>query len=335
MKVNRLLKKEQYSMEKAVEGYDIIGDIHGHADELKVLLEKMDYRHNGQYYSHPTRTAIFLGDFIDRGPKQRDVINIVMPMEKSGAAMSVMANHEFNALCYHTANPDKPGEWLRPRNKKNTGQHQAFLDEYLTSDKAEELQAALAWFKTLPLWIETDGIRIVHACWHEESIEALKLQLGPNNTITDELLVRASVKGSSEYNAVEVLLKGWEVRLDDGVSFQDKDGNERHEVRTKWWLKERTLLKEAAIAEPDIIKALPESEWLDPDKFIGYDESEPPLFLGHYWLIGEPKPLEHNIACLDYSVAKDGKLVAYRWDEEKSLTPNGFYWVGRQDLEEG
>jgi len=307
--------------------YDLIGDIHGHADELKALLEHMGYIHNGKYYSHPTRTAIFLGDFIDRGHQQREVINTVMPMVKSGSAMAVMANHEFNALCYHTINPEKPGEWLRPRNDKNTKQHIAFLSEYFATDMEKELHEVLAWFKTLPLWIELDGIRIVHACWHKESIEVLKPQLGPNHTITDELLVKSSVKNSSEYNAVEVLLKGWEVQLDDDVSFKDKEGNERYAVRTKWWLKERTLLKESAIAEPHVIDALPENEWLEPDKFIGYEESEPSLFLGHYWLTGEPKPLQSNIACLDYSVAKGGKLVAYRWDGENCLEQDRFEFL--------
>jgi len=314
-------------MSKKNKGYDIVGDIHGHADELKALLEHLEYSHNGENYSHPTRTAIFLGDFIDRGPKQKSVIDTVMPMVKSGAALSVMANHEFNALCYHTANLEKPGEWLRPRNTKNTEQHKHFLKEYCAEGRSEDLQEALAWFKTLPLWIEIDGIRIVHACWHDVSMETIKPQLGPNNTITDELLVKASTKYSPEYDAIEVLLKGWEVQLDGGVSFKDKYGHERHEVRTKWWLQERTLLMEAAIAEEEVINVLPEDEWLELDKFIGYDENSSPLFLGHYWLNGAPKPLKSNIACLDYSVAKDGKLVAYRWDGEKSLHKEKFIWI--------
>lgn len=49
--------------------YDLIGDIHGHAAELISLLELLGYdRHRG-YYSHPARKAVFVGDFIDRGPQ--------------------------------------------------------------------------------------------------------------------------------------------------------------------------------------------------------------------------------------------------------------------------
>ena len=46
--------------------YDLIGDIHGHADELVQLLELLDYEKAQGSYRHPDRKVIFLGDFIDR-----------------------------------------------------------------------------------------------------------------------------------------------------------------------------------------------------------------------------------------------------------------------------
>ena len=50
--------------------YDLIGDIHGHADELTELLTKLDYKLCNGAWSHDHRMVIFLGDYIDRGPKQ-------------------------------------------------------------------------------------------------------------------------------------------------------------------------------------------------------------------------------------------------------------------------
>ena len=47
--------------------YDLIGDIHGHATELKQLLQKLGYTLEEGGYRHPERKVIFLGDFIDRG----------------------------------------------------------------------------------------------------------------------------------------------------------------------------------------------------------------------------------------------------------------------------
>jgi hypothetical protein len=51
------------------------------------------------------------------------------------------------------------------------------------------------------------------------------------------------------------------------------------------------------------------------------------VFVGHYWLTGTPRQLAPNVACTDYSVAKGGKLVAYRWDGESILTEDKFKWV--------
>jgi len=63
---------------------------------------------------------------------------------------------------------------------------------------------------------------------------------------------------------------------------------------------------------------------------VEYSDEAPPVFLGHYWMEGDPEPLAPNIACLDYSVAKPGgKLVAYRWDGEQTLSQDKFIWVDR------
>ena len=85
--------------------YDLIGDIHGHATELKQLLEKLGYTLEEGGYHHPEREVIFLGDFIDRGTEILEVLQLVRPMIDSGEAKAVMGNHEFNALAYHTEDP--------------------------------------------------------------------------------------------------------------------------------------------------------------------------------------------------------------------------------------
>lgn len=65
---------------------------------------------------------------------------------------------------------------------------------------------------------------------------------------------------------------------------------------------------------------------------IGYASEKPPVFLGHCWLEGSPKPLARNIACLDYSVAKPGgRLVACRWrGGRRSTRMNSSPWSGDQ-----
>ncbi|MFC9407553.1 polynucleotide kinase-phosphatase [[Kitasatospora] papulosa] len=71
--------------------FDIIGDIHGCSSELDTLLGKLGYE-NG---SHPEgRTAVFVGDLVDRGPDSPGVLRRVMSMVSSGDALCVPGNHE-------------------------------------------------------------------------------------------------------------------------------------------------------------------------------------------------------------------------------------------------
>jgi hypothetical protein len=179
------------------QSYDIIGDIHGHYEPLKQLLEHLGYHNDGQCYRHPERLAVFLGDFIDRGPEQRSVIETVKAMIDNNSALAVMGNHEFNALCFHTEDPDRPGTYLRPRSNKNIGQHISFLNEYIGDPS--DLDKVLSWFKTLPMWLELDGIRIIHACWDPSAIEFIKQNYDKSGLITDDLLINASRKGSDAF----------------------------------------------------------------------------------------------------------------------------------------
>ena len=126
--------------------YDVIGDIHGHADKLTVLLRKLGYRDRLGAWRHPDSTAIFVGDFIDRGPGQLDTIRIVRGMLDAGTAKAVMGNHEFNAVAWYMPDPDHEGEHLRRRKAKNRHQHKAFLAE--TEHNPALHEEFVAWFLT-------------------------------------------------------------------------------------------------------------------------------------------------------------------------------------------
>ncbi|WP_234271031.1 metallophosphoesterase [Billgrantia ethanolica] len=80
--------------------YDLIGDIHGHTDALERLLAALDYQERDGLWSHAERQVIFLGDFIDRGPKQVETVRIARAMVEAGQALAVMGNHEFNAVAW-------------------------------------------------------------------------------------------------------------------------------------------------------------------------------------------------------------------------------------------
>ncbi|MFE1435786.1 polynucleotide kinase-phosphatase [Streptomyces griseoaurantiacus] len=86
--------------------FDIIGDVHGCSAELESLLGKLGYADG----VHPEgRTAVFVGDLVDRGPDSPGVLRRVMSMVKSGNALCVPGNHE-----------NKFGRHLRGRQVQHT-----------------------------------------------------------------------------------------------------------------------------------------------------------------------------------------------------------------------
>ncbi|CDR05927.1 polynucleotide kinase-phosphatase [Streptomyces iranensis] len=81
--------------------FDIIGDIHGCRSELETLLGKLGYALRRDDLGRPVdaahpegRTAVFVGDLVDRGPDSPGVLRLVMGMVASGAALCVPGNHE-------------------------------------------------------------------------------------------------------------------------------------------------------------------------------------------------------------------------------------------------
>jgi len=89
------------------EVFDIIGDIHGEADALRRLLSALGYVEQGRagFLSPAGRRALFVGDYIDRGPAIADCLRLVRAMVDSGNAIALLGNHEYNALALnHYAN---------------------------------------------------------------------------------------------------------------------------------------------------------------------------------------------------------------------------------------
>ncbi|MEU6976763.1 polynucleotide kinase-phosphatase [Streptomyces sp. NPDC046371] len=86
--------------------FDVIGDVHGCRSELEALLGKLGYVDG----HHPDgRTAVFVGDLVDRGPDSPGVLRRVMGMVAAGDALCVPGNHE-----------NKLGRWLRGRKVQRT-----------------------------------------------------------------------------------------------------------------------------------------------------------------------------------------------------------------------
>jgi hypothetical protein len=304
--------------------YDVIGDIHGYAGKLEALLHKLGYAEKAGTWVPPAgRQAVFLGDLIDRGPEQIKVVKIVRSMIDADHAHAVMGNHEFNAIGFVTPRRDGSGEHLRRHSLKNVAQHAEFLRQVGEgSDLHVEL---IEWFRSLPPVLDLGGIRAVHAWWHEPYVEHVASRLA-GRPMDDDFLQAAYDRGSAEWAAMEGLTKGLEIRLPEGHSFVDHAGVERVEVRTKWWLERPESFRDIAIVGSEQEHRLPMLPV--PGDYLGAPASGAPVFVGHYWMEGEPVPMSSKVACLDWSAAKDGPLVAYRWDGEEVIDPDKFVAAG-------
>jgi protein phosphatase len=79
--------------------FDIVGDVHGCHAELVELLTRLGYVVRPDGAEHPDgRTAVFVGDLVDRGPATPAVLKLVMGMVAAGSALCVAGNHEDKLL---------------------------------------------------------------------------------------------------------------------------------------------------------------------------------------------------------------------------------------------
>lgn len=315
--------------------YDIIGDIHGSATQLHGLLDVLGWVVDDQgVHRHPdaARQAIFVGDLIDRGGEQLATLETVSAMVEAGSARIVMGNHEFNAISYATEHPDRNGEHLRPRSDKNRRQHVQFLEQIDESERPRWID----WFRTLPIWLDLGDLRIVHACWHQPSVDLLKEQFGSNHFPGGDVgFVRANRRGDAVWEAIEVLLKGPEIELAAyGLpDYSDKDGNPRAAARARWWNAEATTLNllidipDGTMTTDDLeYPPIPEVACQPRDRQLVYQDPIPVVY-GHHWRQWEPD--EHldwtqRTACVDFSAVKGGPLVAYQWRGEPAIDPSHY-----------
>ncbi|WP_201534835.1 metallophosphoesterase [Psychrobacter ciconiae] len=298
---------------------DIIGDIHGNADKLKGLLNQLNYRHNGTYFEPPSgHRALFIGDLIDRGSQELATLEIVFAMIDNDVADAVMGNHEYNALAFATPNPYQPEEYLRSHSEVHRRQHEAFLKEAPMG--SEQHRYWLKRFYEIPLWLETDYACFVHACWDVDSMAVLKPLLTENNCLAYDALVATSQKDTPEFDALERVLKGVETPLPEGLVMVDKEGAERKNVRVRWWLDDlqSKTIHEIARAPKSNLALIPTDALAENINFAL--KTQKPVFVGHYWLTGNPEPLSPQVICTDYSAAVDsGYLTCYQLDTKNPL----------------
>ena len=275
--------KDKGKFVQGAESYDLIGDVHGHADLLSALVEKLGYARKGLVYEHPQgRKLVFVGDLLNRGPDSAGVLKIVKKTWEEGNAYVSLGNHEFRILQLASMNKSLPEASYEP---------------------------FVPWLKTLPLFLDLQDIRVVHAAWHISSISLISQNPAPDNSFVEATLV----KNSPERKAVDQILKGVNANLPEGSILRDRFGIVRQKGRLRWWEDLRGKPFAEALLSPmygNSLEEIPDTK--DIDKVEPYPKDDKPVFIGHYCLEPHIPKINDNVICIDGCVTCDKRLWGYR-----------------------
>ncbi|WP_235208255.1 metallophosphoesterase [Saccharicrinis fermentans] len=307
--------------------YDIIGDVHGNADELEELLLKLDYTKMYGVWRHTNRKAIFVGDFIDRGPNSRKVLEIVRGMVEYGFAYAVLGNHELNAIYYLTKNGDgKPFKKLSDSSKKLIEQ---VKQEFYGEEKL--LKGYVKWLRTLPLHLDFGAFKVVHAYWNDEYADIVE-QYRDKGRFRKSVLKFMTDPNHVLGNAVIKSTKGIEFKLPDDLIIKDSNNNRRSNFRIKWWeeAENKTFYKLSYGNKFKLPNYTIPKELLFP--YQPYTEDKPLVFFGHYCMNKTNMTPRKNVCCVDSCIASGGALCAYRWKGEKEVDRENMIFVQKKPV---
>lgn len=192
----------------------MVGDIHGEIGALIDLLAQLGYDHNGR---HPRgRRLVFVGDLCDRGPDSPGVLQRVLEWVDAGRAQCVLGNHELNLL----RDVPKPANgWFFDDDHDHA--RGRFLD--VARVRPGDRAAIVAALGQLPLALERPDLRVVHACWHQPSLDAFerlpfRMEWSKAYTVFETMIEHSwAVQGAS--SAMDLAFERMEPLLDDPEPF--------------------------------------------------------------------------------------------------------------------
>lgn len=141
----------------------VVGDVHGRLDLLNKMLEKLEVQ-------APGAKQIFVGDYVDRGPDARAVLDCLRALD--GDAVCLKGNHEAMLLEF-LDNPIRSGaRWLANGGQQTLASYGIALDQGSGVDEVSAASAALrialsdgteSWLRALPVYWQNGGLLVTHA----------------------------------------------------------------------------------------------------------------------------------------------------------------------------
>ncbi|MBN1819664.1 MAG: metallophosphoesterase [Prolixibacteraceae bacterium] len=303
--------------------YDIIGDVHGYASLLKKLLKRLGYKKKNTVYSHSTNKAIFVGDFINRGPEVRETLILIRNMVEAGNAIAILGNHELNVLLAHLK--DQNGLSLVQKNDPGYFKTRKAFSYY-----PEEWKSHRRWMRTLPLFFENGQFRVIHACWIDENVKILK-EVIPDGKIRKSLLRDIYYNPDSPVGrSVWQSTKGIYFEMPADLSLRNNKKRYIRSYRMKWWesTENKTFNEISFESKMELPGYTIPPEILPRINF--YPESSPIVFFGHYCRGNGPFIVKNNICCVDSCVTNTKTLAAYTWQGEDKLKESNLFMYSKQ-----
>lgn len=327
---------------------DIVGDVHGELDALKQLVKVMGYDENG---FHPeNRKLVFVGDLVDRGPDSPGVVKFVKNLINLGNAQMVLGNHEINVL-QHKAKAGS-GWYFEQQISKDHVYHPFKISDDL------ERQEIYEFLSGLPLVLENENLRIVHAAWINEKIEeARKIPLGKIGEayMNFEKKINEDIRSSGLLENYHLEQEEWIEELEDPYAelpFLEYtcQYNLAHQMNNPL----RVLTSGVEKRAEKMFFASGKWRFVQRDNWWEHYQDDTPVIIGHFWrklsknqeikdedVFNGIEPyewhgLKKNVFCVDYSVGARflerkknlrmgtfGKLGAVRWPERKIIFEDG------------
>ena len=301
---------------------DIVGDVHGEFEVLERLLRLLGYDEQGN--APGGRRLVFLGDLVDRGPDSPAVVDKVMDLVRRGRGHCLLGNHELAILL------DRPlagnGWFIQPNPMESAGEFHARrvdpgrIDDYLD------------FFASMPLVLENEALRLVHACWHPQSVARIRRDMIAADSTAGlhhayEVDVRKQLNGAELAHMVEEENMFYSVALDDpDWSAEILPAHAEAELISLNGNPMRVITTGAVRVADDPFFAM--GRWRMSDRSRWWDSytDDIPVVIGHFWRrfdktadriagvfgrdvfdgIGSHAWMgaRHNVYCVDYSVGQ-------------------------------